>query len=131
MNQENLNQGIDRCDPTKGTDTSARSASCFALASSAAPSGSAIGSKVSLSPEEWTPSKSSGRTRPSNGKWGIEVRLGTGAERCADCMVGQGDDCHCRTPLDPLDPRVRRLVWLADLAFWVVLVVLVVNWSGS
>ena len=21
--------------------------------------------------------------------------------RCTDCMVGQGEDCHCRKPLDP------------------------------
>ena len=131
MSQENRNQGIDRCDPTKSTDASARSVGCCAGASSAAPGGSAIGSIASSSHAARPLSKSSERTRPASGGLGIEVHLGTGAERCADCMVGQGDDCHCRTPLAPLDPRVRRWVWLADIAFWVVLVVLVVNWSRA
>lgn len=35
--------------------------------------------------------------------------------RCTDCMVGQGDDCHCR---EPVDGRALRWLLVALVCFW-------------
>ena len=36
-------------------------------------------------------------------------------ERCTECMVGQGDNCHCS---EPVDSRALRWLLVAVVAFW-------------
>ena len=58
----------------------------------------------------------------SSGQQATVEPMAIGADRCTDCMLGQGDDCHCR---QPVDARAMRWLVLGLVAFWSVIAYLV------
>lgn len=104
------------CDPTKNTGTDARCDKSCSGGCSTAGSGCRTGSPAS-SDSAASPQPIAFAPMPlASGRPGTVASRTTGAERCTDCMQGQGDDCHCR---EPINLRGMRWCAVALVAFWV------------
>lgn len=103
------------CEATKNCDTAAKCDRCSAGGTSEDASGLDSGSLMWPRIVESLLPPGSAPTPPISGPAATAERRTTGADRCTDCMVGQGDDCHCWRPADPI---TLRWVAVGLAVFW-------------
>lgn len=117
------------CETTKSSGINARLGKCSSGASSEAQSGPRNGLKAQRGRAGELPLIDFSQMPPVSGSSATEAKPTTGAERCARCMEGQGDDCPCCED-QPRDFAFMR-VCLGGLAlFWLAVAVAYLRWSA-